>query len=705
MSPSQSSPDRAREAGPSSGPSAAGPSLLSRVGLPPSLPPKPTDEVTVAAKSSNSKGKGKASSKTSTKLRDHDRAPSRAVGSVARRERPSNWRTRSRSKDRDVRSRERDVEPGQWRDSLLEREDRALERQRWDRERGREREEWEDYERERDRRRRWEEWDALERERERTERRPRERRDEPRRPEQGWRRRPQGSPPGRRPEPRALDRRVSDDRSIGGDRRSSVRPVRRDGDCSRPNARSSVSDGRSAYTRPASTRSNSRDSRTSTYEGKGKQTESDPKRTLTHQLESAVKKEDKTAESQTLRSRSPRRDSRDVSNGVRGRSASAQSRTSNRPEREASGSRERLLKLKEHSPAPREASGSGRSAAVKGENDSTDLRRSAASATPSTERLQPDEFPTGLKSSVSPKPGKDASDVRPRPKHTDDVKASTSVEASSSRSLATAASAAPRAETPTSQSMDQTTERHAEQSSSASEAAPMPASEQASNSSNESTQSIIPTGPRGQKTYTYHDAQQSKYRWNPNAHSGSPSSASSVPSTPARPQNVSTPPIKPTLSATATPIAGVPLAPRAFRASSSSQPAPPPPPPDQPPPPEPDELPPPPPPPEDAAPSPPPPPPPLSFGHVPLPNELDINDGARNFKLVYDPLLDRGPSRGKDSVKLYAPGAEEEAPLVSDPRLLITDYGKASGRGRMKYRAVLERPHYEVSCICALCCF
>lgn len=148
--------------------------------------------------------------------------------------------------------------------------------------------------------------------------------------------------------------------------------------------------------------------------------------------------------------------------------------------------------------------------------------------------------------------------------------------------------------------------------------------------------------------------------------------------------------------------------------------APPPPPPSgptpPPPPPPPSEgvvPPPPPPPPEEVAPTlareptPPPPrpksptpPPPLSFEPVVLPHLLPPDAAQRNFRVSYDPLLERkgAETKGKEVVKRYekqpeTPDTEAEASKKgTDPRKTM-----APSKGRGAARMTLSCPKWEVS--------
>ncbi|EPQ31197.1 uncharacterized protein PFL1_01385 [Pseudozyma flocculosa PF-1] len=87
-----------------------------------------------------------------------------------------------------------------------------------------------------------------------------------------------------------------------------------------------------------------------------------------------------------------------------------------------------------------------------------------------------------------------------------------------------------------------------------------------------------------------------------------------------------------------------------------------------------------------------------SFGHVPLPNELDTGVRAKNFLIDYDPALSKHKSRGNKPIKRAKPttAPDGSVPPVADPRLAAKHGGKRADRGRKVVRKqVMTVPAYE----------
>ncbi|KAN0061843.1 histone methyltransferase set1 [Thecaphora frezii] len=76
-----------------------------------------------------------------------------------------------------------------------------------------------------------------------------------------------------------------------------------------------------------------------------------------------------------------------------------------------------------------------------------------------------------------------------------------------------------------------------------------------------------------------------------------------------------------------------------------------------------------------------------SFGHVPLPSEMEVELRAKNFLLAFDPHLSKDQSKGKRPIKREKPDpivGDGAAPAVVDPRLAMKHRGQRIDQGRKK---------------------
>jgi len=89
---------------------------------------------------------------------------------------------------------------------------------------------------------------------------------------------------------------------------------------------------------------------------------------------------------------------------------------------------------------------------------------------------------------------------------------------------------------------------------------------------------------------------------------------------------------------------------------------------------------------------------PVSFGHVPLPTELELstNKNERGWRCTFDPLLNKTGSKGKDVIRRYREDNDHLTKRI-DPRLSFPDKGRSTTYGRKIARNQLERVKFDVS--------